>query len=746
MRGEGLAMADDGLDGLSWWRKIRSRIRSAAEAIYAWGKRVLEKYPVLVKLYIIYCWVALSVLVLSLILFPASRKMVVQFLWSFYVVIQFWILCRGKTLPWKKYMIFFLTGAYFVTPFTALIVTGLHDLFGGRTSDIWSIAVITPIAEELLKLVPLAVYLFLSRRATSLSLSDYALIGAASGAGFQFMEEAARRLTTGGIFEYGYSFLGGQTLHWNLFELFPGYLEESFVPLNMTVSHAVHTSMIALSIGFAVRFFQRIGFYSYMVPVFFFTWGTLDHAMFNGQYGMPKWLREFHSFLGSGYSTKPLFLVMLAAAIILDYWMLNKVRRQLPLLAGEGVLQPLSELWSMGKAIFTDRGKAGILMHFYRERKDLGFTLLYGKSEAKELLPSLRNTVYRFYKPLIVAAGLFAVLLLLKDGGFRATGAENACFSCLFDGLQSWWDRLEWYEQGAVLLIAFATALLFVEFWPAVGMAMTVSGIAGSGHEIAANIRDPKRLLSPSEAISLGTELALNRLPVGRLGKWAEERLWRMVDGSAAGKKAKDIVAPSPSHHGPGSGRSPDTPVASAGGSGKGGDDRGGRGGDGSGGKGGDGSGGKGGDGSGGKGGDNGGGKDGDSGSGGEGQRVNPEVRQAMQESPSSDSWGVLPDGTNQGIRHFADYWEKYPERIPSLAQRLGVDPSDFELSVKGFENFTNQAERVAQSSMHRHVDGKDIYFVEGAQKAKKGVVVIMKDGKLQTMMPSDPKSFGKLQ
>ncbi|MFD0870717.1 hypothetical protein, partial [Paenibacillus residui] len=154
------------------------------------------------------------------------------------------------------------------------------------------------------------------------------------------------------------------------------------------------------------------------------------------------------------------------------------------------------------------------------------------------------------------------------------------------------------------------------------------------------------------------------------------------------------------------------------------------------------GSGGKGGDGSGGKGGDGSGGKDGDGGA----TKVDTELRQSMLDSPSSDKWGVLPDGTNQGIRHFADYWEKYPERIPSLAQRLGVDPSDFELSVKGFENFTNQAERVAQSSMHRHVDGKDIYFIEGAEKAKKGVVVIIKDGKLQTMMPSDPKSFNKLQ
>lgn len=121
-------------------------------------------------------------------------------------------------------------------------------------------------------------------------------------------------------------------------------------------------------------------------------------------------------------------------------------------------------------------------------------------------------------------------------------------------------------------------------------------------------------------------------------------------------------------------------------------------------------------------------------------------LRQEMKESPSSDRWGTLDDGTNQGVKHFADYWEKYPERIPSLATRLGVDPADFENSVDGFKNFTAQAERVAASDMVKEVNGKTIHYLEGAANPKKGIVVIIKDGKFQSMMPSDPKSFGKLQ
>ncbi len=38
----------------------------------------------------------------------------------------------------------------------------------------------------------------------------------------------------------------------------------------------------------------------------------------------------------------------------------------------------------------------------------------------------------------------------------------------------------------------------------------------------------------------------------------------------------------------------------------------------------------------------------------------------------------MLDDGTNQGVKHFSGYWEQYPERIPSLEQRLGVQEGAF--------------------------------------------------------------------
>lgn len=110
----------------------------------------------------------------------------------------------------------------------------------------------------------------------------------------------------------------------------------------------------------------------------------------------------------------------------------------------------------------------------------------------------------------------------------------------------------------------------------------------------------------------------------------------------------------------------------------------------------------------------------------------------------------MLDDGTNQGVKHFSDYWEQYPERIPSLEQRLGVQEGTFNNSLDGFNNFTTQAERVISEATSvgnvRDINGKLIYYIDGAANPQKGVVVIVRDGKIQSMMPSDLKSFNKMQ
>ena len=112
------------------------------------------------------------------------------------------------------------------------------------------------------------------------------------------------------------------------------------------------------------------------------------------------------------------------------------------------------------------------------------------------------------------------------------------------------------------------------------------------------------------------------------------------------------------------------------------------------------------------------------------------------------NKWGTGADGTNQGIRHFYEYWDEQEGRIPSLEKRLGVPEGTFEKSPEGFKNFTEQAERVIKEAQEngnvREVNEKTYYYIDGANKAKEGVLVIVKDEKIQTIMPSSKKYFLK--
>lgn len=461
-------------------------------------------------------------LVISLVLIEESRTMLVQYLWSFYVLLQFWLLSRSKTVAWKQVSLFVLSGVLLVIPLTNGTMQGLHLIFGGRTTDTWSFAVMTPIVEEIYKLLPLGLYLFFSRRATTLSLGDYVLLGAAPGIGFQLMEELSRRLVQS---NYGVSFLGGKTLHWEFFDLFPGYFEESFIPTMMNVTHPVHSAMIALGIGIAFRYAKRLSRWTYAFPAVLLFWAILNHAAWNGQNRLPEWILTLHEWTGEGYRTEGFFLLLLVAGLFIDYFDLHRIRDRLPVLKGEGLINPLTECWQMAGALLTDRKRLGYLMAFYRERRELGYSLLYGNLEAADQRDQIQEKV-RKYTAVLGAIGILMLAAGLLSGiGTSMIAADSSCFACLFDSLQNWWDRLSGWEQAGIILGAFALSLLFVSFWPALGIALTGAGIAGGGHEIAGYIRDPKKLLSPQNAAAAVLAVILSRIPIGKGVSWLSNKL-----------------------------------------------------------------------------------------------------------------------------------------------------------------------------------------------------------------------------
>lgn len=520
---------------------FRTRTRNFFETAYNSWRGWLERFPLLMKVYYLFSWISLVFLVVSLVFIRDSRLMFVQYLWSFYVLLQFWLLCRSKTLPWKQVSLFVLAGVLFVVPFTNLSMQFFHLIFGGTTSDTWSVAVATPIVEELWKLLPLGAFLFFSRRATALSLSDYVLLGAAPGIGFQLFEELSRRWVNDGPiarqYDYSVTLLGGKTIHWDLFSLFPGHFEESVVPTMMSVSHPVHTGMVALGLGLAYRFRQKLTSWAFLFPAVLLLWSILNHAAWNGQGRFPDWVMDLHEWTGEGYTTKGFFLIMLVAALLMDYMALNKIGQRLPKVGSERTINPFSELWGMTAALFRNRKRFGHLLGFYRERRELGFSLLYGNEEAQSRIGPLRENVQKY------ALLLGTVGILLLGAGIIAGmhpflyEPDSACFACLFDSLQNWWDRLSGWEQAAIVLGAFALAFMFVGFWPALGLALTGMDFLGSGHTIADYIRNPKKLLSPQRVLAGVAAFLLERIPVGRGLKWVYDRLGPKT------KKALDSLA-----------------------------------------------------------------------------------------------------------------------------------------------------------------------------------------------------------
>lgn len=555
-----LRMPDKGRETMgNTWRVWRRKVNHTLNTLAAKVRQLLDEQPWIAKAYGLLIWCSLALLVIGLFVSPDLRKIATQSLWSFYLLLQFWFLCRSKTLSWKRFMGFYMAGAYLVIPFTQWTMSLVHAIAGGSVRDGWSSYMVTPIVEEVLKLLPAIVYLLFSRKVRSLSLTDYALMGGAAGAGFQLVEEAGRRLLSRSG-SYGNS-LFGQVLHWELWDWFPGYFGYTYGKGIMMAGHGVSTALAAMGIGIALRLVWRfradgrrrwLRFAAAGVPVLLYLWVTLNHMLWNASGQLPDWMESLHKALGGGHWDEPLLMTLILAAVIYDYVDLNRRSIELPQLKGERMIQPFGELARIVRTALGERARFGQVMHFMRERRELGFQLLYGNAANEEDAAERKRGHKRLAAMLVPAALSLLVVLagvvLLRQG--MDSGSSEACFACQFDRLQNWWDRLSGWEKLLVVGGGVALTALAVGFWPALGYGMTLAGIAGSGHEIAATIRRPSRLLEPQVALGLATDLALSRVPLARLLPRGGGSVLRQTDELAewaarAGRRADD-AAPVP--------------------------------------------------------------------------------------------------------------------------------------------------------------------------------------------------------
>ncbi|MFD1423034.1 PrsW family glutamic-type intramembrane protease [Laceyella tengchongensis] len=501
----------------------------------------LERHPRVVrrvrKTYVFFSWLALLLSILCWIFIPETRKALIQLIWSYYVLWQFWFIARSKTLTWTTYARFFTIGAWIIGPLTAVIIWGVHGMVSGDASssisDNWSEDVLGPIVEELAKLLPLMVFLLFSKRAKSFSVTDYLLVGAATGVGFDFIEEVVRRwgerVYDDSIFGVIGDFFNNSEQVWAWDVLFPGYVINGDV---LSPGHYVWTGFVTLTIGFAARFRAKWGKKVYLIPLAILAWAMFDHGAYNATIDgdLPPALELVHEWTGQGHYYKTMLIVCFGLAILLDYRALNRSRYSLPLLPNEKVIEPISEVIFLLQSMWRGPKAWGNMMSFLRERRQIGFSQSKGMKpdEMREVMLTVQQRQIMLRATLI---GVVLVILFASDVTQGVFQYDSAYFAGLLADLADWWNGLEWYEKAGIIvtssviggLLTLATGGGFLAGgFTGLGLALTVEESLENKKEVISFMEDPwgsvkqwvnqLRNLPPQEAAQLVAVLVATKL------------------------------------------------------------------------------------------------------------------------------------------------------------------------------------------------------------------------------------------
>lgn len=386
--------------------------------------------------------------------------------WSLYLLLQVLVLTRTRTLSWQTITRLFMVGVWVISPLT-ILSQQVFLVFSPDASNLWNAAILGPILEETWKVVPVLLLLALPRRQRMLSVSDYALIGAAGGLGFQMVEEAFRLVRpVFSLFSMLDSLFGEGPQGYRLNEWFSG----SWVGEVVFPGHGILAVGIAVGIGLAVRLRNRWRLV-WILPSVMWLWAVLIHGVYNADTKSPVWLTKALEAVndGRGYVHITVLLILLGVAI--DYWHMSRVTEGIPLLPGERFINPLVEhWWPISLALNRQWSAAYLAPRWLRERRRLAhLTLLASETndQPPELAP-VRNRIGQ-WSPLV---GL-ASLLLLWLGNAKAD-TNHAHIIQWFQRLWRWWKDLPLETQVAIIVGIVALTLLTIYVMP-----LIIDGIAG---------------------------------------------------------------------------------------------------------------------------------------------------------------------------------------------------------------------------------------------------------------------------
>ena len=316
-----------------WWERLRDR--TSRSRIFLALRRVRA----------VASWFALLVVLVAVVVSPTVRTALGAWIGCLWLVVCWFTLARAKTVSWA------LTSGVFATGMPLALLIAMVSLWvcsaaGVSPSSTAASIVVASLVEEVLKLTPLAVLTLVAPgRVRRFLVSDWIVLGVATGAAFEVVEEVTRRITLlngggslldsllcpkGGVRQVECS--GATTYSLSPFSGAAG----NIFPY---AGHAIITGLVTGAIGLGIALWRRarvhrggyraaLQILSPVVPLWTWWVAVVDHMGRNASdYVMwlqtggeaPSWPIEVTASLtGYGQGRGVILLLMLALAWVID--------------------------------------------------------------------------------------------------------------------------------------------------------------------------------------------------------------------------------------------------------------------------------------------------------------------------------------------------------------------------------------------------------------------------------------------
>lgn len=273
-------------------------------------------------------WAAVVLLIVVTASVPGTSRVIPVVFGLGWLIVQLSFLARSRTVTLAVCLRVMVLGALICLP-TVLVERVAVAGMGATASDpVAAVQVGAPL-EEIAKLVPVwLVWLFARRRFKRLAAVDYVLLAAASGAGFQLVENIVLMLVSGpsehllGYPEFGF------------FDLLPGWTDGVGIRF---AGHAVATGLVGACAGLAAVGGRRYGRKLWLLPIVALVLVIFDHLSFDALLGglhLVGGTGIAYALLGHGYLLRPLFLLALFFCVMLDHRAFRTVDDAVPPLPG----------------------------------------------------------------------------------------------------------------------------------------------------------------------------------------------------------------------------------------------------------------------------------------------------------------------------------------------------------------------------------------------------------------------------